>query len=220
VTERDAGQLSFFTAAGARRDDAIDRHERTGHDRRVDRARRDEHRDRDDRDDRDDAADAPARLAIELRRGSARRRHVEGVLRGETLVVSYPVRMSRAEAATIAVELRERMERRLARERIDLPGRARRLARELELPLPARIEWSDRQQHRWGSCTPVDRCIRVSSRLAAFPTWVLDYVLVHELAHLRHADHGPEFRALVERYPRAERAIGFLIAQSIYTDDV
>jgi predicted metal-dependent hydrolase len=108
------------------------------------------------------------------------------------------------------------MQRRLARERIDLRARTRRLARELDLPLPASVEWSDRQQHRWGSCTPVDRCIRVSSRLAAFPTWVLDYVLVHELAHLRHADHGAEFHALVDRYSKSERAIGFLIAQSIY----
>jgi predicted metal-dependent hydrolase len=157
-------------------------------------------------------------VAIELRRGSTRRRHVEGVLRGDTLVVSFPPRMARAEAEHIADELRRRMERRLGRERIDLVARARRLARELGLPQPARVEWSDRQLHRWGSCTPVDRCIRLSSRLAAFPSWVLDYVLVHELAHLRHADHGPEFHALVDRYPKAERAIGFLIAQSIYPD--
>jgi Protein of unknown function DUF45 len=205
VSERDDGQLSFFTTARAsRRDDAPPRDERSPIDR--------------ERDVDNDLHDAPPRLAIELRRGSTRRRHVEGVLRGDTLVVSYPARMARAEAERIADELRQRMERRLARERIDLAARARRLARELGLPQAASVEWSDRQQHRWGSCTPVDRCIRVSSRLAAFPTWVLDYVLVHELAHLRHADHGAEFHALVERYPKAERAIGFLIAQSIYPD--
>ena len=42
------------------------------------------------------------------------------------------------------------------------------------------------------------------------PSWVLDYVLVHELAHLRVPGHGPKFWALVDRYPRTERARGYL----------
>ena len=67
---------------------------------------------------------------------------------------------------------------------------------------------------RWGSCTPGDGSIRVSTRLAPFPAWVLDYVLVHELAHLAAPDHSPRFWALVNRYPMAERARGYLIAKS------
>ena len=51
-------------------------------------------------------------------------------------------------------------------------------------------------------------------QLAAFPDWVVDYVIVHELAHLAVADHSPEFWALVSRYPRTERARGYLIAKS------
>ena len=118
----------------------------------------------------------------------------------------------------IALELRARMERRIAGDRIDLPKRARRLARRLGLPVPRSVVWSDRQQRRWGSCTPSDGSIRLSTRLAGYPSWVLDYVLVHELAHLVHADHGRAFQALVARYPLAERATGFLLAKGYDLD--
>jgi predicted metal-dependent hydrolase len=66
------------------------------------------------------------------------------------------------------------------------------------------------QGSRWGSCTPVDRTIRLSSRLQGMPSWVVDYVLVHELAHLLVPGHGPDFWALVEQFPRTERARGYL----------
>jgi hypothetical protein len=73
--------------------------------------------------------------------------------------------------------------------------------------------WAD-QRSQWGSCTPSTGEIRISNRLAAYPPWILDYVLVHELAHLVEANHSPAFNALVARYPLAERARGFLMAIS------
>jgi predicted metal-dependent hydrolase len=69
-------------------------------------------------------------------------------------------------------------------------------------------------QSQWGSCTLEARSIRISNRLAAFPQWVSDYVIVHELAHLQVGPHNREFWALVRRYPKTERAIGFLIAKA------
>ncbi|MEY2996374.1 MAG: hypothetical protein RLZZ39_1199, partial [Actinomycetota bacterium] len=66
----------------------------------------------------------------------------------------------------------------------------------------------------WGLCTPLTGEVKISSRLVGAPNWVLDYVIVHELAHLVVDDHGPDFWHVVNRYPRAERAIGYLIAKS------
>jgi predicted metal-dependent hydrolase len=75
---------------------------------------------------------------------------------------------------------------------------------------PASVRWVDNQQHRWGSCTPENATIRISTRLKGLPEWVIDYVIIHELVHLLVPSHGPGFWALVEQYPKAERARGFL----------
>jgi len=74
------------------------------------------------------------------------------------------------------------------------------------------IRYSSRQERRRGSCNCTTRTIRISQRLSELPQWVEDYVIVHELAHLLEPNHGQRFKALVRRYPLAERAIGYLIA--------
>src|SRR5204863_8147381 len=132
------------------------------------------------------------KVEIELVGGTRRRNHVEPAWVGDRLRVSYPSGMTLADAREAAEELAERMRRRIDPARIDVATRARRLAREYGLPRPKKVQWSGHQLQRWGSCTPEDATIRVSSRLAAFPSWVLDYVLVHELAHLRVENHGAQ----------------------------
>ena len=74
------------------------------------------------------------------------------------------------------------------------------------------IRYVANQNHRFGSCTPATGAIRISDRLAPLPGWVRDYVLVHELAHLLEANHGPRFWKLVNRYAKTERARGYLMA--------
>lgn len=75
---------------------------------------------------------------------------------------------------------------------------------------PSSVRWVANQEARWGSCTPLDSSIRLSRRLEGMPGWVIDYVLVHELAHLLVPGHGPAFWSLVEAFPRTERARGYL----------
>jgi predicted metal-dependent hydrolase len=160
-----------------------------------------------------------ADLPIEVVRSARRRktvsaRSVDGVLR-----VSIPATMTADEERHWVGEMQRRHARRHRSEGIDLPARARRLAADHDLPAPRSIRWVDNQQARWGSCTPDEGSIRLSSRLAAFPPWVVDYVIVHELAHLVEPGHGPAFHALVARYPRSERAIGYLLAKGMEGDE-
>ena len=79
-----------------------------------------------------------------------------------------------------------------------------------------RLHWTSigfaEMDRRWGSCTFTDGAIRIARRAAALPEWVLDYLVMHELVHLVHSDHGPDFHALENRYPLAERAKGYLLA--------
>ena len=158
----------------------------------------------------------PDRPAVEVRR-SARRRRTVSAYRTEdgTVVVLLPARMSRAEEqewVQVMLARVQRSERRRRPSDADLTRRAVQLSeRYLEgLARPATVRWVGNQEQRWGSCTPADGSIRLSERLKGMPAWVVDYVLLHELAHLLEAGHTPTFWRLVERYPRAERARGFL----------
>lgn len=75
---------------------------------------------------------------------------------------------------------------------------------------PTSVRWVSTMGRRWASCTPAEGTIRVSDRLRDVPDHVLDYVLLHELAHLLVPGHGPAFWRLLASYPRVDRARGFL----------
>ncbi len=133
--------------------------------------------------------------------------------------VRVPAGLDPAEESRIVEGLVRRVAARRAGREIDLAARAATLAARHGLRLPDRIEWVDNQTSRWGSCTPATGHVRISRRLAGMPRWVLDYVIVHELAHLDVPGHGPRFWEVAGRYPLAERARGFLIAKGAYADD-
>lgn len=165
------------------------------------------------------SGDDATAFRVEVTRSARRRRTVGSRLVGDTLRIAIPSWMSAVEEQRWVETLTARYRRRQAADRIDLGERAVTLARRHDLPRPREIRWVDDMTTRWGSCTPSTGTIRLSSRLARYPDWVVDYVIVHELAHLEHADHSPAFWRLVHRYPRAERAIGYLIAKSGDAED-
>jgi len=157
--------------------------------------------------------------AVEVRRSARRRRTVSAYRDGDRTVVLIPARFSKAEERRWVAEMLARLQARdLHRvrgpRRSDeaLLARARHLAATVldGRPQPVSVRWVSNMAARWGSCTPTDGTIRVSGRLREMPGWVLDYVLVHELAHLLVPGHGADFWELVRRYPRAERARGYL----------
>jgi predicted metal-dependent hydrolase len=163
----------------------------------------------------------PHALPVEVIRSPKRRKTVHAREVDGRLQILLPAWMSAADEARWIAEMQRRMRGRGAP--VDdnaLARRANALARRYRFPQPASVRWSARQGRRWGSCTPSNGTIRVSNRLRTAPTWVLDYVLVHELAHLLIPAHDAEFRALVARYPRSERAQGFLEAWGAMVDRV
>jgi predicted metal-dependent hydrolase len=157
---------------------------------------------------------------IEVRRSARRKKTVSAEIVGGALVVSVPERMSRAEEQEWVTSMAARLSERQRRDRLNsddaLERRARELAdRYLDGVRSAEISWVTTQRSRWGSCSVDDRSIRLSLALVDYPTWVRDYVIVHELAHLLVPDHSEEFWDLVNRYPLTERARGFLLAKGM-----
>ncbi|MEU4828172.1 MULTISPECIES: M48 metallopeptidase family protein [Actinomadura] len=152
---------------------------------------------------------------VEVRRSPRRRRTVSAYREGDKVVVMVPSRLSKAEEeqwiATILERLAERERRRRPTD-ADLQSRAQELSRRYLAGRadPVSVRWVANQRARWGSCTPDDGTIRLSTRLRGMPGWVVDYVLVHELAHLLIPGHGADFWQLVGNYPKADRARGYL----------
>ena len=146
------------------------------------------------------------------RRKTVQAREVDGVLE-----VRAPAVMSDRELQPFIDKFQKSVARRRAKadlDEADLQKRAADLNRRYfggQLRW-ASIRWVTNQDKRFGSCTPSRGTIRLSDRLATMPDWVRDYVIVHELAHLEEANHGPRFWRLVDKYPLTERARGYLMA--------
>jgi predicted metal-dependent hydrolase len=159
-------------------------------------------------------------LRIEVKRSARRKKTISAEIVGDALLVSIPARLSRAEEQEWVRHMATRMAERKKRDRLNSDGALARRASELGKEYlggvrAADVAWVTIQKSRWGSCSIDERMIRISLAIADYPTWVRDYVIVHELAHLMVPDHSREFWSLVGRYPLTERARGFLIAKGM-----
>jgi len=169
----------------------------------------------------------PTGPAVRISRSERRRKTVSARLvdGGTVLEVQAPESMSEAELAPVIEKLKGRLLRSRTRAATADDGALARRAAELNREhFQGKLRWREiryvtNQQQRFGSCTPGTGTIRITHRLAALPSWVRDYVIVHELAHLLEANHGPRFWKLVNRYPRAERARGYLMALGLDSDE-
>jgi predicted metal-dependent hydrolase len=152
---------------------------------------------------------------VEVRRSPRRRRTVSARRENGRVVVLIPASMSRAEERVWVARMLDKLksgERRRRPSDTDLLARATDLSQRYlgGHARPRSIRWVTNQRSRWGSCTPADASIRLSDRLQDMPGYVIDYVILHELAHLLVAGHNRDFWTLLRSYPKLERARGFL----------
>jgi hypothetical protein len=156
-------------------------------------------------------------MEVKIIRSKKRKKTVSAREVAGVFVVQAPARLSDADLQPIIQKLQQRLQKRRDQATLDdhaLQRRAQELNRQyFEGKLKwESIRWVTNQHSRLGSCTPANGTIRISHRLAKMPAFVRDYVIVHELAHLREANHGANFWKLVYRFPKTERARGYLMA--------
>ncbi|MEO3942448.1 YgjP-like metallopeptidase domain-containing protein [Paenarthrobacter nicotinovorans] len=159
---------------------------------------------------------------VVVRRSSRRRRTVAAFWEDGKAVVAIPASFTKSQER----EWVHRMLAKLKKQGEQRPGKGRqRPATDEALAehaahlsrtylggraVPTSVRWVSNQNSRWGSATPADGTIRLSNKLQPMPQWVIDYVMVHELAHLLVAGHNADFWRLVDAYPEAQRAKAFL----------
>ena len=148
-------------------------------------------------------------------RSARRKRNISAYRQGGRIIVSIPARMSKADERAIVPEMIAKIR---SQESERTPSEERLMERTHELlsslapeitARPASINWRPMRE-RWGSCTSVDRTIRISDRLKLAPDYALDYVLFHEAIHLAHFDHGPAFTEVLARFEDSELASAYL----------
>lgn len=154
-------------------------------------------------------------IPVRVIKSKRRKRNIAAYRESGSIVISVPFRTTRAQISELIPEMVGKVianEKRSRRSEADLEERAHHLMSQY-LPeiseRPLSIGWRSMNE-RWGSCTTIDRTIRISDRLASAPRYVLDYVLVHELIHLRTPGHGEDFQNFLARYPDGPKAEAFL----------
>lgn len=148
-------------------------------------------------------------------RSTRRKKSISAYRQGGRIVISIPARLSKADERAIVPEMIAKIRDQEASKTLgeaQLAARIDQLLTELAPEItarPASVVWRPMRE-RWGSCTSVDRSIRISDRLKLAPEYALDYVLFHEAIHLQYFDHGEEFTEVLNRFEGSELASAYL----------
>lgn len=160
--------------------------------------------------------------AVIVRRTARRKSGIAAFWENGKAVVAAPARLSVEDEAYWVPHMLNKLEasnRRGGKSAPRIPASDQALARrasELSAQYlaaraqPASIRWVTNQKSRWGSCTHQRGTIRISDAVQGMPSWVVDYVILHELAHLIHPNHSQDFWAELEGFPHKEKATAFL----------
>lgn len=158
-------------------------------------------------------------IQVEVVRDGRLRTRIHWEWNGDQVRVRVPRRTPQREidrhVADIVQEVKRRRARVRARADAGLESLAEKINRRYfdgEIDWHS-IRWVSNMRRRLGSCThggSTDGDIRISDRVRGWPEWVIEYIVAHELAHRKHPNHSKAFWAYLGRYPRTERARGFL----------
>jgi predicted metal-dependent hydrolase len=160
---------------------------------------------------------------VVVRRSARRRRTVAAFWEDGQAVVTIPAHFTKAQESEWVGRMLDKLKRqgergRRGAGRRPAAGDAALFSHAAELSrrylggraVPTSVRWVSNQNSRWGSATPAEGTIRLSDKLKPMPQWVIDYVLLHELAHLLVAGHNAAFWRLLDAYPETARAKAFL----------
>ena len=159
---------------------------------------------------------------VEIIRSTRRRRTIQAKLVDDVLKIYLPNGLTEREEEKWISYMKDRFikKRKLIGDEKLLMERARRINKKFfNGSLDFTIKYVSNQNKRFGSCTPETKMIRISDRVAKMPSWVQDYVILHELTHLIHPNHSKEFWDKVNEYKYTERAKGYLIAVGMNKDE-
>ncbi len=158
-------------------------------------------------------------ITVEVVRDGRLQTRIHWEWHGDHIRIRAPRRISQRDLDRNVAQILEEVKRRRSQVRsradADLEAMARRINRSY---FDGQIDWHSvrwvgNMRKRLGSCStggPTDGDIRISDRIKGWPPWVIEYVVAHEMVHRKHPNHSKEFWTYLSRYPKAERARGFI----------
>ena len=159
---------------------------------------------------------------IVIQRSKRRKKTLQATFKNHIVKILAPSTASDTEINKFLDKFLKKLERKdiILNNDKELLSRANKLKKKFIPDAPDfTIVFQESLKRTWGKCFTNQRKIIINPVLATYPKWVLDFVIVHEIAHLLIPNHGKEFRSLVDRFKLKERAVGFLMAKGMREDN-